>query len=353
MNVGFGFMSRWLDDVAFGFARLIGFVRRARKVELIERPDGLFDVAPRRNGSLDVSGGSALRLADAASSGPDEARERRVLRRSRVHVVLDPSHFLFRTLQLPRAAAPFVEGVVRAQIDRLTPWTASEAVFGWSAPAELGGNEIGVTVAATARSEIAPIGEALVAGRVQSIEMSTFAEEDRSVEIPILWGQTGSESEVRRIRPGMVLGLGAASLAFVGSLVAWILIGGAYDGRLADLEGQISERHARLMSPQDSAADRALQALKKRKRAAPSPVMILEALSKTLPDDTHLTELRIESGKVQIVGLGADASQVIRLIEQHPQFARAVFVAPTVKGPGGEDSFHIEAQLQPSFEVAN
>ena len=81
--------------------------------------------------------------------------------------------------------------------------------------------------------------------------------------------------------------------------------------------------------------------------------MILEALSKMLPDDTHLTEFRIEDGKVQIVGLAGDASQLIPLIEQSRQFTRATFFAPTVRGPNGGESFHIEAHLEPSFPVTN
>ena len=81
--------------------------------------------------------------------------------------------------------------------------------------------------------------------------------------------------------------------------------------------------------------------------------MILEALSKTLPDDVHLTELRIESGKVQIAGLAADAPALIRLIEQSRQFTQATFFAPTVRDSSGGQNFHIEAHIEPSFGVTN
>ena len=348
-----GSISRWLDDVTSGFARLIRHARRGRTLELTERSDGSFDMALRRNGAPNLLDQPLLRFAEDRLVGPVSAQARALLRRRQVRLLLSPSHFVFRPLELPRAAAPFIEGVVRAQLDRLTPWTASEAVFGWSAPIDVGADKVRLTVAATARSEIAPIEEALIAVRAHSAKMSTFLEEDRSVLIPIVVGPSAGEGNVRGLRLGLILGLAGFSLAFLCCLVAWIVIGGAYDNRLAELQGQIAERRGSLLNRHASGAEQALQALKKRKREMPSPVMILEALSKTLPDDAHLTELRIENGKVQVAGLAGDASQLIHLIEQSPQFKHAAFFAPTVRAPNGGEVFHIEARLEPSFEEMN
>ncbi len=353
MNLTFGLVSRWFDDVAAEVARLIRYAQRARKLQLTERSDGLFDVAVRRDGTLSRLDLPPLDFATDPFAGPVAARMRTLLRRSRVHVSLEPSRFVFRPLELPRAATPFLEGVVRSQIDRLTPWTASDALFGWSAPADAGADKVRLTVAATARSEVSPIEEALVAAQAHSIEMTTCTEEDRSCVIPMLAGQAAAGGDARGLRLGLVLGLGAFGLVFACCLLAWVFVGGAYESRLAEIEGQLAEQRARLLGQQGSAGDQALQALKKRKRATPSPVIVLEALSKTLPDDTYLSEMRIENGKLQIAGLAGDASQLIHLLEQSPQFAHAAFFAPTVKGPNGAESFHIEAQLQPSFEVAN
>ena len=59
--------------------------------------------------------------------------------------------FLLRPLELPARAADFIEGIVRAQIDRLTPWSAADAVFGCSAPAPSGPESVTTMIAATTR----------------------------------------------------------------------------------------------------------------------------------------------------------------------------------------------------------
>ncbi len=113
------------------------------------------------------------------------------------------------------------------------------------------------------------------------------------------------------------------------------------------------ERSSELMDRRGAAAEEALKVLKARKRATPSAVMTLEALSKALPDAAHLTELRIEADKMQIVGLAGDAPALIGLIEQSRQFTHATFFAPTVRNPSGGQNFHIEAHIEPSFAVTN
>ena len=110
----------------------------------------------------------------------------------------------------------------------------------------------------------------------------------------------------------------------------------------------ISQRRSALrLGPENNSA---FGLLAKRKQTSPSSVVVLEALSKALPDGTYATELRIDGDKVQVVGMTQDAPSLIRLIERSPQFARATFFAPTTRAqdePG--ERFHIEAHITPSF----
>ncbi len=81
-------------------------------------------------------------------------------------------------------------------------------------------------------------------------------------------------------------------------------------------------------------------------------MVVLEALSRILPDNTYVTELRVEGDRVRVTGITADAPSLIRLIEQSPNFSRAVFFAPTTRAPSDPGyRFHIEARIVPVFSL--
>ncbi|HTB04874.1 MAG TPA: PilN domain-containing protein, partial [Bradyrhizobium sp.] len=115
----------------------------------------------------------------------------------------------------------------------------------------------------------------------------------------------------------------------------------------AELARQISARRAAIRAGSDG--DRSpIAALERRKYATPASVIVLDALSQVLPDNTFVTELHLAGNKLQIAGITRDAPALIPLIEQSRHFARATFYAPTTRSasdPG--ERFHIEARIEP------
>ena len=346
-------LSTWIDDVAAGLTLLGTMLRRSHRVELVEQADGSFLVVDMSKQPAERGDGPSLRIDEGGIAGPISPQTRSLLARSTIDVMLAPSRFIFRSLELPQGARQFLDGVVRSQIDRLTPWSPNEAAFGWSEPTDVGNGQIAITVAATARSLVAPIARAAMAARADQVRMSTRAGEGETPVISVFAQDIGGGNGGRGLLRGLVAGLALSGLAFVISLGAWLIVGGGDGARIANLQNRIAERRSELMNRRGPAAEEALKALQARKWTAPSAVMVLEALSKTLPDDAHLSELRIESGKVQVAGSAADAPALIRLIEQSRRFTQATFFAPTVRAPGGGESFHIEAHIEPSFAVTN
>jgi general secretion pathway protein L len=346
-------VSTWIDDVAAGLTRLGAMLRRSHRIELVEQADGSFLVVDMSKQAAERTDGPSLRIDESGIADPISPQTRSLLARSSVDVMLAPSHFIFRSLELPQGARQFLDGVVRSQIDRLTPWSANEAAFGWSEPTDAGNGQIAITVAATARSLVAPIARAAMAARADQVRMSTRIGEGQTTVIPVFAQDIGGGNGGQGLLRGLVAGLALSGLAFTASLGAWLVVGSGIDARMADLQNRVAERRSELMNRRGPAAEEALKALQARKWATPSAVMILDAMSKTLPDDAHLTEFRIEGGKVQIAGSATDAPALIRLIEQSRQFTQATFFAPTVRGPSGGQSFDIEAHIEPSFAVTN
>jgi general secretion pathway protein L len=340
-------LSRWIDDVASALLRIGEIVRFNRKVQLVEQSDGGFLIQTANKRSV----GAPLRIEEGQFVGPVSAKTRAILAGSQIEVILKASRFIFRPLELPRRANEFLDGVVRAQIDRLTPWSQRDAAFGWSAPSPLGADRMIVTVAATAVATITPIVKALADRRADAISVSTVSDASgANPPIMVFAQRAGAELRMRRLRRKLIALLIVTCVATGLGASASIVVGNDLDAERMGLERKIAERHAALISGRGSIADEAVAALEARKRATPAGVIVIEALSQTLPDDTYLNELRIEDGKVQIAGLTRDAPALIKLIEQSQHFTHATFFAPTTRAPTDSgERFHIEAHIEPVF----
>ncbi len=341
--------SRWLECVAAAIVALRGRFVASRSIRLVEGADGAFSVLPAE-GAPAPAEAERVRIVDGKVVGSVPPTLESKIAASRVEVVLQPDRFVFRPLELPRRAGEFLDGIVRAQIDRLTPWPADVAAFGCSKPSEIANDRIVVTVAATAKALITPFVQALAGRGADSIVVSTVApgEAAGAVAIEVFEQQARGALEVRRVRRALGGILVAAGLLAGAAIAADAVIGGSLQARQDDVARRIASRRATLRASLDTSHDSALASLERRKHEALSSVIVLEALSRIFPDHTYVTELRIVGDKMQVVGITRDAPSLIRLIEQSSYFARATFFAPTTRSPSQPgESFHIEAQIQP------
>jgi general secretion pathway protein L len=344
----------WMDSVATTLSGGIAAIRRSHKLRLTEEDVDTFkvDLPPDDKGAN--ASAERIRIVDGAIVGPLPRQFGEALQGSRIDLILKPSRFMFRPLDLPKRAGEFLEGIVRSQIDRLTPWSAADAVFGWTPPHDTAKDRIELTVVATARARVAPYVQSLVDAGAASISVSTFQKLDGDSAIPvaILQQRGASALDVDSIRRGLTAVLVAAALSLVFAMAADQIAGAALDTQKSDVLHRVAERRAAILRNGSTGASSAEVALEQRKRATPSSVIVLEALSNILPDHTYAAELRVEGDKLQVVGITHDAPSLIRLIEQSPHFTRATFFAPTTRSPSDPgERFHIEARIIPGFEV--
>src|SRR5216683_3267407 len=114
--------GEWIAAVARAVNSMIDRYVRRRQILLSEGGDNTFTakVTPGRKGPAlpDVS----FRLSHGRPNPSLPADWQTTLRGSRVEVLLASRQVLFRSLDFPKQAVGFLDGMIRAQIDRLMPW---------------------------------------------------------------------------------------------------------------------------------------------------------------------------------------------------------------------------------------
>jgi general secretion pathway protein L len=343
------FLGAWIDAVSRAVDMVAGRFVRAQQIRLVERDDGAFTasaVAAKSGADLPEL---SFRLDGGKPQPPLPAEWRSAFRGGRVEALLQPAQVMTHHLDFPNKAADFLDGMIRAQVDRLTPWSAGDAAFGWSSPVPAANDRIAVTFAATSRRKVDPVLQFAEAVDAASVAISApVANESTPVTLVDrpLRSVIGAAVNVPRLLRAVLL---SSALAAAASLIANAYLGGSLQSELGDLQQRISQRRAALRLGANGTAS-SLGLLAKRKQTTPASIMVLEAISRALPDSTYVTELRIEGDKIQVVGMTQDAPSLIRLMEQSPQFTRATFFAPTTHAanePG--ERFHIEAHITAYF----
>lgn len=336
----------WIDAVVHVVTEAVNGFRPPRRIEMLEGDRDCFTMRllgpSRRHVALEPT---QVRLA-AGPLKPPSVAWADALRGSRIDLVLAPDRFLFRTLELPDRAAEFLDNVIRAQIDRLTPWRASQAAYHWTPPRALAGERIAVTIVATDQAPIASLAAMLSDAGAAAVAVATVTEE--AERVCVYGARAAGLSGPRLIRSAVVGSLIAAVAVAIASVTASSFLVEQYDAQKQQIQRRMTDRLAILHGK--SGASSAVALLEQRKQESAASVVVIEALSALLPDHTYATELRVQGDKLQVVGLTRDAPSLISLLEQSPHFSRAAFFAPTTHSAQevGE-RFHIEATIKPYF----
>ena len=250
-----GAIFECLDRQRGGRDSLPGFDRivSPRVVRLVEADDGGFAVeAAGKAENIPARIG----FRDGTLSAPNLAP---LFRGSRVEIVLQPKRFLFRPLEFPARAADFLEGIVRAQIDRLTPWSASEAVFGCSAPVASGAESITTMIAATTRKVAMSYVQAVSGFHPASIAICTDVGERDAGRVKVFEQKARGHLDAARLSRALLIGLGAIAAAAVVSVAVGVLCGGSSrypGGRTGAADFGAARRHSRRQRRRRSLADR-------------------------------------------------------------------------------------------------
>lgn len=264
--------------------------------------------------------------------------------------LLPVAQVLRRRLRLPSAAADRLHAVVGYEIDRQTPFEASQVSYDVRSLGAADDGVLQVELVAWPlrqleawRSQAGDWADALAGvdaideqGNTLQVNLLPPAQRQRRVDASRRWN----------------LVLSAAALLML-VLAALQLLDNRRDA--ADALREQVERSAR--SARGVASERSqLQALidgaaflEKQRSQRATTVELWTELTRRLPDGTYLEKLAIENNSLQLIGLSGQASQLVALLQDAPQW-RKVNLTGVLQADGassGRDRFTLTAELQP------
>jgi general secretion pathway protein L len=132
----------------------------------------------------------------------------------------------------------------------------------------------------------------------------------------------------------IVLAIGLVCSVAIGALGLYSV----WDRQLQsdDLEAKIAIAQSRVaevkrLNDENAALREQREHLVRRKTDDPAVIMLIEALSRALPDSAYLEELEIQGREARIVGKAADPTGLITTLEDTPEFEDVRFSAPTTR----------------------
>ena len=276
-------------------------------------------------------------------------------------VVLEiPSeNVVVRRIAVPVQAREFVPGIVRNQMNRLSPWHSGQAVYGFETDVDAEDSttlDVRVLIASravidAAREQVATIG--LSVDRV----VATCGNAGSAKAIA-LWSRLSDVSPEQRAGMHRNIGIGiATTIAACIALTVWAMISASLiRGGSEDVAAQVDAFRRQLQSPRTLQSAALLPPNEREwydKEISPSVVLVIEALSHALPDTAYLTEFSLQNTTFRIVGLTSDAPPLIASLEHSGSLTGVHFFAPTTREPNGNHvRFHIEGRVEPRVNLA-
>lgn len=249
------------------------------------------------------------------------------------HLLLQDVRPLTLYQDLPAAARPHLRRLVGLQLGHWTPLTAETALFDARVDGTGANGALHVRIDLLPRSRIAP---ALAAAEAAGLPPPLAVRLDDAT-LPL------GDPPARRLPPRLLL---LFLLLLVPPLVAAIL----QESHLSSLRtevaaGAMEADQARALGQRVARLRRDTLAAVTARRTAPSQLLLLERLSRVLPTDSHLTELRVEGGRVHLLGYTGDGTALPSLLDADPMVEDVRIEAPVLRaGPQG-DRFHLSFRV--------
>ena len=253
--------------------------------------------------------------------------------------ILERDLFFLRHLSVPKAALDALPNILEQDVLRRTPFDISEI---WHAGISAGPGDGAVLSMShwIVRRDRAEAALAELGLGVNDIDFLAIQDANAEAMPVISFGATANDDPEWAVR--------AIRILFVSALVAIALGLAVFEcgqsSVATGLETSLSEaRHGRYGGAGGLNPDARLLAMK----ADPGILEIWNELSRLLPDQSFLNEVRIADGTVTISGFSANAARLVRTIDQSPMFSGAALAAAiTPDATEHKDRFSIKFRVR-------
>jgi general secretion pathway protein L len=262
---------------------------------------------------------------------------------------------------LPASAEGELARIMAHKLDLLTPWSAEQGYAAQKVVDRRRDGTLEVLLAAAPKPELDRLLLQLAALGATPASVDVALDEDplRAAGVDLLRG--GAPERRGRGLLAFLLALSLAGVAAGAGWAGWEIY--QRQGRAAAQDRLAAEVEQRLADVPE--LRRRLEAMRAQarfladdRRGRPSPLLVLEALSRLLPDTVWLTEITLEDRGIVVAGMAEDASTLIPLVEGAPEFEQVRFQAPstrvTFRGIDGDEReverFALRAVVVPTAE---
>ena len=254
---------------------------------------------------------------------------------------------LRKEITLPIAAESDLDTLLGYEMDRETPFAKDEVYWGYRVRRrDVAHGRLEVDLLIIPQVAVAARLEAAREAKLDpsAIEVQITPEATMLIGLggaPLRWQWQPDRTTIALAAAAAVLLCIAIGSPFIRQHMALV----SADAAVASLKAQAEEASA-LRKSIDAVQDTSAFLNQQRGKIGDA-LVILAALTQTLPDDTHLTAFSMRGGKITISGLSPSAADLIPLLAHTPPFREPAFVSPVLEnqGDGGLEAFTIAVAL--------
>lgn len=263
-------------------------------------------------------------------------------------LLLDFDAILNRELKLPLAAESNLAQVLSFEMDRQTPFRASDVYFDWKV-LERGGEsgQLRLEMFVAPRSEVDEAVKALTSTGFELAGVD-IRDGERTLGVNLL----PVDRRVRKSNPKTRMNIALGALAVV--LLVVVMAQSLYlrEHQIAELEEAIAAvqgeaREVMQIREQIEETSEAAGFLARSRAEVPLAIAVLADITRILPDDTYLDRLVITNSSVQLQGKSQNAQRLIELANGSPLLDAAAFRGSTrLDARSGLEIFEVNAEVK-------